>query len=315
MPIDEEWIGQQRRVSNRLEKRSVKLYCGSSTFSKLPPASLDAVFTDPPYFANVQYAELIDFCYIWLRRLAIDRNGFLSRHSTRNENELTGNDTMERGLTNFTEGLAAVFINMAHALKPGAPLAFTYHHNTIDAYLPVIVAILDAGLTCSASIPCPSEMGASIHINGTGSSIVDTVFVCRSTGSVPRHLIVSKPEEIAKLVKNDLEHLRTGNLKPTRGDIRCIAYGHLARLAVWNLRKNWNLGISTPEKLRAAAQAIEKLGGWPGVEQHLADTLSYVSQHQNWVAREDQTSYGDKPRVCPNFGPRYSDGASGSVTP
>mgnify|MGYP001769414628 CR=1 FL=1 len=30
-------------------------------------------------------------------------------------------------------------------------------------------------------------MGASIHINGTGSSIIDTVFVCRSTGLYPRH--------------------------------------------------------------------------------------------------------------------------------
>jgi hypothetical protein len=34
-----------------------------------PPASLDAVLTDPPYFGNVQYAELMDFCYVWLRRL------------------------------------------------------------------------------------------------------------------------------------------------------------------------------------------------------------------------------------------------------
>src|SRR5438046_8940091 len=33
----------------------------------LPPASLDGVFTDPPYFDNVQYAELMDFCYVWLR--------------------------------------------------------------------------------------------------------------------------------------------------------------------------------------------------------------------------------------------------------
>ncbi|MEW6182624.1 MAG: DNA methylase [Bacillota bacterium] len=292
--IDEEWIGQQRQAPNLLEKRSVELYCGSSTLCKLPHASLDAVFTDPPYFANVQYAELMDFCYIWLRRLAIDRNGFLAKHSTRDENELTGNDTMERGLINFTEGLAAVFINMAHALKPGAPFVFTYHHNTIDAYLPVVAAVLDAKLTCSASIPCPSEMGASIHINGTGSSIVDTVFVCRSTGSIPGYLIVSKPEDIAKLVKNDLEQLRAGNLKPTRGDIRCIAYGHLARLAVWNLRKDWNDGIPVHEKLRAAAQAIEKLGGWAGVEQHLTDTLTCAPPYQSWVAREYQTSYGDK---------------------
>jgi len=66
---------------------------------------------------------------------------------------------MGRGLEHFTEGLSAIFIRMAKALKPGAPLAFTYHHNTIEAYYPVAVAVLDAGLTCSASLPCPGEMG------------------------------------------------------------------------------------------------------------------------------------------------------------
>ena len=35
--------------------------------------SIDAVLTDPPYFGNVQYAELMDFCYVWLRRLVGSR--------------------------------------------------------------------------------------------------------------------------------------------------------------------------------------------------------------------------------------------------
>src|SRR5262245_57170396 len=40
--------------------------------SNLKANSLDAVFTDPPYFDNVQYAELMDFCDVWLRRLLTD---------------------------------------------------------------------------------------------------------------------------------------------------------------------------------------------------------------------------------------------------
>ena len=84
--------------------------------------------------------------------------------------------TQSRGLDHFTEGLAAVYSRMARALKPDAPLAFTYHHNKLEAYSAVGVAILDSGLTGSASLPCPAEMGSSIHIHGTASSIVDTVF-------------------------------------------------------------------------------------------------------------------------------------------
>lgn len=91
-------------------------------------------------------------------------------------------------------GLSAVFQRMANALKPGAPLVFTYHHNQLEAYYPIAVAILDAGLACSASFSCPAEMGASIHIKGTSSSIIDTVFVCRQTGTMLRKWIAYLPE-------------------------------------------------------------------------------------------------------------------------
>ena len=63
---------------------------------------------------------------------------------------------------------------MARPLKPGAPSHSPFHHNKLGAYYAVGVAILDAGLTCTATLPCPAEMGGSIHIHGTGSSIVDT---------------------------------------------------------------------------------------------------------------------------------------------
>ena len=89
-------------------------------------------------------------------------------------------------------------------MKPGAPLAFTYHHNKQEAYLAAGMAILDAGLTCSASLPCPAEMGGSIHIHGTGSSIVDTVFVCRDRGVTPRALLFEDAPQLAEIMTREL---------------------------------------------------------------------------------------------------------------
>ena len=184
-------------------RRRVTIRCESATESDLAPQSLDAVFTDPPYFGNVQYGELMDFCYVWLRRLVgNDTEGF-DRLSTRSAQELTGNTTQERDLAHFTEGLSCVYSRMARALKPGAPLAFTYHHNKLDAYCAVGVAILDAGLVCSASLPCPAEMGGSIHIHGTTSSIIDTVFVCRTSGAAPEGWRFDTPERLAAIVGED----------------------------------------------------------------------------------------------------------------
>ena len=257
VPIPGEWIGEHRTGE---QGRSIRLRCASSTDLDLPAASLDAVFTDPPYFGNVQYAELMDFCYVWLRRLVGDTPEGFGRPSTRSADELTGNITADRDLTHFAEGLAAVYGHMARALKPGAPLAFTYHHNRIEAYHAVGVAILDAGLNCSASLPCPAEMGGSIHIHGTGSSIIDTVLVCRTTGNSRRRWLFETSEGLARVVSADLSLLTDAGRVPTAGDTRCIAFGHLTRMGVWTLRPEWDSTLPMRDKIARFAECLDRLG-------------------------------------------------------
>lgn len=264
--VEEEWIGENLDGKNR---RAVAIHCADPTTVELAPNSLDAVFTDPPYFGNVQYGELMDFCYVWLRRLVGNSSEGFWRPSTRTEEELTGNVTKSRGLTHFTEGLSRIYRHMAKALKPGAPLAFTYHHNKIDAYYAVGVAILDSGLICSATFPCPAEMGGSIHIYGSSSSIVDTVFVCRDTGHTSSEWLFKSDEELARIVNSDLSQIAQAGRKPTAGDARCIIFGHLTRMAIWVLNKEWEAELSVDEKLGRFAIAVSSLAN----TQQLLDTL------------------------------------------
>ena len=254
--ISGEWIGERKTGLFGDKERKIDLHCGDAAEFNIGAGSLDAIFTDPPYYSNVQYAELMDFCYVWLRRLVGDIEPVFSEATTRSAHELTGNITMERGLNHFSEGLARVFCNAALALKPGSPFAFTYHHNSIDAYVPIIVGLLDAGLVCSASFPCPSEMSGSIHISGTGSSRLDTIFICRTTGTVRRSLIVDRPEGIDRLVRTEAALLRQANLKVTGGDIRCIAFGHIARLIVWRLKETWDKDALTATKFSTVQDCI-----------------------------------------------------------
>jgi putative DNA methylase len=259
VPIVGEWIGEKRDGSRA---RNVTIRCESSAELNLPAGSLDAVLTDPPYFANVQYAELMDFCFTWLRKLVgTEAEGF-DRKSTRAVDELTVNATEGRDLANFTEGLARVYTAIARALKPGAPLAFTYHHNRVEAYHAIGVAILDAGLTCSASLPCPAEMGGSIHIHNTVSSIIDTIFVCRTNGEVRRGHLITSLADLTRIVRDDIGQLRIAGVKVTAGDMRCIIFGHLTRMAVWNLRATWDAGATTEIKLEELARALGALGSY-----------------------------------------------------
>lgn len=290
VPVPGEWIGTGGNGGRLAQARLVALEASSSTTAALPDRTLDAVLTDPPYFANVQYAELMDFCYVWLRKLIKDDKAFAPR-TTRNPDELTGNVTLERDIGHFTKGLSTVYRHMEKALKPGRPFVFTYHHNTVDAYYPVAVALLDAGLTCTASLPCPAEMGGSIHIHGTDSSIVDTVFVCRSTGTVARAELVDDACALAGLVTRDVRLLEQGGVRVTRGDARCVAYGHLIRLAVWRLRDGWSTDATTTDKLKRVGREVEAFGGWKAVEKALADDLRIESRRRQ-VVRESMAAFG-----------------------
>ena len=208
----------------------------------------------------------MDFCYVWLRRLVSAQTSAFDKSTTRNFNELTATFPWGGTWNISPGGWQRFFKRMGEALKPGAPLTFTYHHNTLEAYYPLAVALLDAGLTCSATLPCPAEMGASIHISGTGSSIIDTIFVCRSTGRVPRRWIVSSSEGIAALVAADLDKLQAGKVKPTSGDIRCIIFGELTRLAIWYLRENWQKETTSNKKLQTVAEMTARLGRLSEIE-------------------------------------------------
>ncbi|MBN1137817.1 MAG: DUF1156 domain-containing protein [Anaerolineae bacterium] len=258
--------------------RAAYLQATSADTLALPPASLDAVLTDPPYFANVQYAELIDFCYVWLRKHLADSVPAFRRLSTRAEAELTVNETEGRDVEHFTRKLGQILVTFTQALKPGGPFAFTYHHNELEAYLPIAVTLLDAGLVCTATLPCPSEMSASIHINGTQSSVVDTVFVCRTTGTIQASWFDTAPENLGRMLRADLENLRTAGLTPTLGDARCLLFGHMIRLAVWRLRSAWRVDTQIQTKLAQVKVLLNGIYPLPLLNQLATRMLSMLSE-------------------------------------
>ncbi len=294
--ITGEWIGD---INKERKRKNVELYCKDAATVQLPDNSLDGIFTDPPYFGNVQYAELMDFLYVWLRKLIGNDLEAFKASSTRNPDELTVNTDMGRGLDHFTDGLSRVFQAMTRALKPGAPFVFTYHHNNLDAYLPIAVAILDAGLTCTATLPSPAEMGASIHISGTKSSIVDTVFVCRTTGVIARRTLVDSPENLTNLVKQDILALELGGVQVTEGDARCLTYGHLIRLAIWNHRDQWDKSEKTQRKLLILRNWLRQFIQWETIRTYLFGEDPSTGGQLTFSFAELSPYYGDPDNEVP----------------
>jgi putative DNA methylase len=244
---------------HRTDQKSAYLRAAPASEIELPVDSLDAVFTDPPYFANVQYAELMDFCYVWLRKHLAAAESIFDSPSTRTEQELTVNETEGRGIEHFAAGLSQVFVDFARALKAGAPFAFTYHHNAAQAYFPIALSLLDADLVCTVTLPCPAEMGASIHINGTKSSVIDTVFVCRSTGTIRASDFELSSDALERMLEKDIADLKQAGHVTTPGDVRCLLLGHLVRLAVWQLRPTWRDSDDIATKLNRVQHALNRI--------------------------------------------------------
>jgi adenine-specific DNA methylase len=254
VPIAGESIGAELVESFPTgDRRQAHIAAMPAVAMPLMPDSLDGVFTDPPYFDNVQYAELIDFCFAWLRLGLQHEFDAFRRPSTRSPEELTGNVTLGRGLDHFTEGISAVFRHYSAALKPGAPFVFTYHHNNPEAYVPLVVAILDAQMNCTVSLPVAAEMTASLHIAGTGSSVLDSVFVCR----VGEGLAEVRP--IDHLLIQDVQAMKEAGVKITLGDVRCLASGHVARVAVNRLYNNWDVGLPLAARMSRVRACLKQV--------------------------------------------------------
>ncbi len=272
-------------------RRHAALRTASAETMPLAPGSLDGVFTDPPYFDNVQYAELMDFCYAWLRPLLVDEFAEFAPPTTRCPEELTGNTTMGRGIEHFTEGLSRVFCHYAAALKPGAPFVFSYHHNDPVAYAPLVVAVLDAGLVCTAALPAAAEMSASLHIARTGSSMLDTIFVCRLGADVARPDQLDLHDDprlgLPTVLAADLASMAEAGLRIREGDVRCLASGHLARLAGLQAEQHWDRTRPLADRMREAEAVLKAITDDVGLDPLVRACLRVVGNGSRGRRRAD----------------------------
>lgn len=160
---------------------SVLLRCNSSeTLSEIPDKSVDAVITDPPYFDNVQYSELADFFYVWLRLALKNSYEWFGPELSSSPNEIVKNDKSGKTTDLFNERLRRVLVECHRVLRDSGLLVFTFHHNGTWAWEGIAQLILDAGFYVAATPIVRSEGKSGFH-SSKGNIRYDCVLVCRKT--------------------------------------------------------------------------------------------------------------------------------------
>ena len=87
---------------------------------------------------------------------------------------------------------------------------------------------------------------------------------------------------MSDILKRDIEDLSAGGLSVTQGDIRCVCFGHLIRLAVWFLRKEWDATQPISERLDKVGKWLKMLGGVDAVLTELGATYNDAGLRQQW---------------------------------
>lgn len=103
----------------------------------------DMIFTDPPYYDYIRYADLSDFFYVWVKRVIGDLYDNLFKETLTDK---TG-EIIERGDKEYyKESLTQALKEMFRVLKPNGTAMIMYAYKHYKGWLPLFVAVMKSGL-------------------------------------------------------------------------------------------------------------------------------------------------------------------------
>lgn len=212
------------------DETNVLLLCRDSSHLPIPDKSVDAVVTDPPYFDNVQYAELADFFYVWLRLVLKDAYDAFADEITPKVSEVVKNDRRAKAAEDYQAGLCVILKESYRVLKDDGLLVFTFHHKEASAWETVLQAVLDAGFFIRATHPVFAEMSRSIHIQNQEAMEYDAIIVCKKQPQ-PKPItwqdLEARIQEAGKELWQQLMHAN-GDLKPVDASVivmgKCLEF-------------------------------------------------------------------------------------------
>lgn len=172
----------------------------------------DAVFTDPPYYDNINYAELSDFFYVWLKRTIGDLYPELfSTPLVPKTKEIVANPVRQGGQIKaksfFEENLKKSFQEIHRVLKLNGIATIVYAHKSTAGWETLINSLLDSNLVITASWPIHTEMKARLVARETASLASSIYIICRKIGRKETGWYNEVKEEIKKHIFKKLERL------------------------------------------------------------------------------------------------------------
>ena len=204
---------------------------GSQDDAQTQAASVDRIIsTDPPYYDNIDYADLSDFFYVWLRRCL--RSVFPDLFATLavpKAEELVAtpyrHGSKEKAEAFFLDGMTQALQRLAEQAHLGFPVTIYYAFKQSEmkgvagtvstGWETFLDAVIKAGFAITGTWPMRTELANRMMgqtMNALASSIV---LVCRHR---PANMPMATRRDFATALKTELPtaltHLQRGNIAP-----------------------------------------------------------------------------------------------------
>ncbi|MGN0941480.1 MAG: DUF1156 domain-containing protein, partial [Selenomonadaceae bacterium] len=173
------------------KNKNVKIINGSAANIDLPDKSVSALIFDPPYYNNVQYAELSDYFYVWDKRtLGELYPDFFRRNLTNKGDEAVANPARDGSTADakkvYEEFMGEIFKEARRVLKDDGILTMMFTHKTQDAWETLTRALIENGWIISSCMPVESEDTIGIHHKDVAAAQSSIFISCRKRDIVER---------------------------------------------------------------------------------------------------------------------------------
>ena len=199
------WMAQVEWISKVIENLPISTNSGTvhqaDATTTRHAADRPVILTDPPYYDNIQYADLSDFFYVWLRPLLRDIYPELfAGMMTPKDEEIVAAPRFENPAQHFENLLGKALVRIRQHCSKEFPSSIFYAYKqqekerdgiTSTGWETMLTAIVSAGFQIVSTWPLRTEQttGTKIEINALASSIL---LVCRS-----------RPEDAPTIVRSD----------------------------------------------------------------------------------------------------------------
>ena len=190
-----------------------------------PAVDRPIIITDPPYYDNIQYAELSEFFYVWIRPLLRDiyPDMFAAMMIPRDE-EIVAAPRFENPAQHFENLLGKALVQICQHCPDEFPTSVFYAYRqqekeqgglTSTGWETMLAATVNAGFQIVATWPLRTERtkGLKTEVNALASSIV---LVCRPRPEDALAIVRDDfLQELKKVMPSALERLtRVANIRP-----------------------------------------------------------------------------------------------------